>query len=1004
MIHLSLIIIFNLFALSSSAQTPTVKGRVVDETGQPVPGATVQVKGTSRAVSADSSGAFIIGVSTGEVLVFTSVGYAATEIKIAGTKALLVTINSAANALDQVVVVGYGTQRRKDVTGSVASVNETALKEVPADNIQGALQGKAAGLEIQTAGTTPGSDMQIRIRGIRSINGSNAPLAILDGIPFDGSLTDINLNDVAPVDILKDASATAIYGSRGANGVILISTKKGRSGQALVSFSDYYGAGNVAWKYPVFNPTEYEAMGGISTYTLGYMPLEQKSIANGTSTNLQNLLYQTANKTDNNITISGGSAEGSVYSLGGGYYKETSVLPGQDFTRYSVRASIDTKVGKHIRVGLNTINNLTVTNGSQFVKYGVMFPLLSLSPLMPADTNGVIVQSPAGNPNDGLTYNPLYLRNNNNNWVDKVTRLRTFNSLYGEYEFMPGLKYRFNLGLTFTQEEDDQFQGQDTKANPSFFRAGKGNMASVNNTPAWGYTAENIITYDKTIKKNRFNFTGLYSIEEFNQHNAYVQKDSIDQDFIQFYNLGKASTTDPPVVSGSQLAWALISYMARFNYVYDNGYMLTITGRMDGSSRLANGHKWHEYPVASAGWNITNEHFMRNQKLFNNLKLRAGFGQTSNQSINPYQSLGNVSNSNNLGGTGTGTTIRYNYGPTVVTGYNLLSLPNPNLDWEYTKTVNIGLDWGILKNRISGNIDYYHQHTDKILYSVTLPATSGVAGPYTTNVGQMQNWGMEFTVSSVNIQKGKFTWTTDLNLFFNRNKLLSLTNGVTQDVANQLFVGKSMTSIYDHQKLGIWQKGEAAQAAVYNSLPGQLKLQDYNHDGVINASDEHVIGNGDAKLQGGMANRLSYKGFDFSFVMYARFGGLLISQIHQPTSLYLTQLGGDRNQVKVDYWTPTNPTNWFPSPANVTSPVTSAWTTLGYYNASFVKLSSINFGYTLSPDVLKKIGAQSLRVYASVDNVATLFSPYKKLTGIDPEDTGKNIASPTNTFLAVGAG
>ena len=985
---------------NASGNTALVKGVIVDESGQPITGVSVTVKGTSLGTTSKANGSFEISARPEEILVFSSVGYATKEVRVNRQRIINIALVPSASSLDQVVVVGYGTQRKRDVTGSISSVGEQDLRSVPVDNLQGALQGKAAGLEIQTTGTTPGSDFQIRIRGTRSISGSNAPLFILDGIPYDGSLTDINPDDVASIDVLKDASATAIYGSRGANGVVLVTTKRGKPGKAKVSYNGYYGQGDVAWKYPVFNVPEYESMRAVSTYTNGYMPLELKSIANGTSTNWQNLMYQTAHKDDNSITVSGGS-DGSTYSLGGGYYDETAVLPGQDFKRYSLRATIDTKVGKRVKVGLNTLNTYGITDGSQFVKYGMMFPMLSLSPLMPADTGRIIVQSPAGNPNDGLTYNPLYVKHNNNNWVDQTKRLHTFNSLYAEYEFIPGLKYRFNLGLSYSTEEDDQFQGSDTKANPSFFRPGKGNTASVNQTPSYGYTAENVLTYDKTIaSKHRINFTGLYSVQEFHQHNTYVSKDSIDQDFVQFYNLGQSSTTPAPVISGGELSWALISYMARVNYVYDNRFMLTLTGREDGSSRLADGHKWHQYPAISAGWDIMNESFMRNIKLLSVLKLRAGFGQTSNQSINPYASLGNVSNANNVAGQNnvsqgsTGTTIRYNYGPTVVTGYNVVTLPNPNLDWEYTKTVNLGLDFGILKNRVSGSVDYYHQHTDKILYNITLPATSGVAGPYTTNIGQMQNWGMEFSVSSLNIDNPRgFSWSTDLNLFFNRNKLLALSDNVTKDIANQLFVGYSMTSIYDYKKLGIWQQNEAAQAALYNSVPGQLKLQDYSGpngkpDGVIDANDQHVIGNGDAKLQGGMTNRFTYKHFDLSVVMYARFGGLLISQIHQPTSLYLTQMSGDRNQIKVDYWTPNNPTNWFPSPSNVLSPVTNAFSSMGYYDASFVKLRSISFGYTFTPALLKKLGADRVKVYAMVDNIATLFSPYQKLTGIDPEGTG----------------
>jgi len=1006
-----------------------INGRILSDSGQAVMKATISVKGSTGGTSSDDNGNFEINVSPNATLVISSIGYSSSSIRVNGRTRIEVVLAAANNSMDQVVVVGYGTQKKRDVTGSVVSVNEKALREVPVANLQGALQGRAAGLEVQTTGTTPGSDMQIRIRGVRSISGSNAPLFILDGIPYDGSLTDINPDDVASIDVLKDASATAIYGSRGANGVVIVTTKRGKPGQARVSYNGYYGQGDVAWKYPVFNVPQYMAMRAVSTWTQGYMPLELKGIAAGTSTDWQKKVYQTAHKTDHNISVSGGNSDGTTYSLGGGYYNETAVLPGQDYTRYSLRATIDTRIGKRIRVGLNTLNTYNITNGSQFVKYGMMFPILSLSPLMPADTNGVIVQSPAGNPNDILTYNPLYVKHNNNNWVDRTTRLRTFNSMYGEYEFIPGLKYRFNLGLTYTQEEDDQFKGSDTKGNPSFFRAGKGNTANVNNMPSYGYTAENLLTYDKTIaSKHRISFTGLYSVQEFHQHNTYVSKDSIDQDFVQFYNLGQSSTTPAPVLSGSELSWALISYMARVNYVFDNRFMITLTGRSDGSSRLAAGHKWHQYPAVSAGWDIHSESFMNKLDWLSQLKLRGGFGQTSNQSINPYASLGLVSNSNNVAqqngvsqGT-TGTTIRYNYGPTVVTGYNVLALPNPSLDWEYTKTVNLGLDFGILRNRLSGSLDYYHQHTNKILYGINLPATSGVAGAYTTNIGQMQNWGMELSLTSVNIESAHgLTWTTDLNLFFNRNKLLALSNNTKQDIAQQLFVGYSMSSIYDYKKLGIWQQSEVAQAAAFNSSPGQLKLQDYSGpngkpDGVINANDKHVIGNGDAKLQGGMTNRFTYKHFDLSVVMYARFGGMLISQIHQPTSLYLTQMSGDRNQIKVDYWTPTNPTNWFPNPGNVLSPITDAWPTLGYYDASFVKIRSINLGYTFTPAILKRVNAQNIRIYATVDNVATLFSPYLRQTGIDPEGTGtgdqsvspignirNNAAATGNNMITVGA-
>ncbi len=1012
-----------LFSQSLFAQgTVTVKGKITDDKGGPIAGASVTVKNTNIGTSTTATGDFTISVASNGILIFTATGLTAQEVNVANKTTINISLTTTATNLDQVVVVGYGTQKKRDVTGSVVSVSETALREVPVANIQGALQGRAAGLEVQTVGQNPGAGAQIRIRGIRSISGSNDPLLVLDGIPYDGSLNDINPNDIASVDVLKDASATAIYGSRGANGVIILTTKRGRSGEAKIAYNGYYGLGKVAYKYPVFNAQEYRAMRDISTFAQGYQPGELAGIAKGTNTDWQDLMYENSLKTDHNISVSGGS-NGNNFSLGGGYYKETSVLPGQDFTRFSLRATIDTRVGKRLRIGLNTLNTLQITNGSQFVY--PLFPILSLSPLMsPYDSAGNIVLAPVGNNDDKLTqYSPLLLKNNNNSWSDRIRRLRTFNSVYAEFQIIEGLKYRANLGLSYAQQQAAQFQASDDPLKaPSYFRPLQGNTATVNNGEEWGYTIENLLTYDKAFGKHRFNFVGLYSIQEGQSFNTSVTKQNITENFIQWYNLGQSDPNPTAVINGGESRSSLLSYMARINYAFDDRFLLTITGRADGSSRLAPGNKWHNYPAVSAGWNITNESFMNRLKVVDNLKLRAGYGQTSNQSVAPYGSLGLVSNSNGVASPA--NVIRYNYGPTIVQGYNVVTLPNANLDWEYTKTVNIGLDFGVLKSRITGAVDYYKSQTDKILYGINLPVTSGVAGAYITNVGKMENYGVEISLSSQNIRSAKgFNWTTDLNLFFNNNKLLQLSGNIDRNVGSQLFVGYSMTSIYDFKKLGIWQLNEASEAAKYGAVPGQIKFADVNGvgtdgkqtgkpDGKIDDNDRYVIGNSDAKLQGGMTNRFAYKNWDLSVVAYARFGGLLISQIHQPLSSYLTILNGVRSGVKVDYWTPTNPTNWFPMPSASISPQSNAWTALGYYDASFVKIRSINLGYTFNTAQLKRLSAQSIRLYASVDNVATLFSPYKDQTGIDPEgsQTGAggvvnpgNIRSGNNGVITISA-
>lgn len=634
-----------------------------------------------------------------------------------------------------------------------------------------------------------------------------------------------------------------------------------------------------------------------------------------------------------------------------------------------------------------------------------MFRTLALSPLMSAyNPDGSLYLIPHGNIDDNNgdgRYNPLLLKGQKT-WVDRVRRIRTFNTLYAEYEFIKGLKYRINLGGNFAQQHGAQFRASDKgPANPSFFRAGLGNIARVDNGETWGYTVENLITYDKVIAdKHKIGFTGLYSIQETQSFNNFVQKDSITEDFVQFYNLSLSTPVNSANtgLGGGESKTSLISYMARLNYSFLDRYLLTLTYRRDGSSRLATGNKWFDYPAISAGWILSDENFMQKFDWLTSLKLRVGWGRTSNQAIDPYQSKGLVNNSNGLGTGGdigsAGAIIRYNFGPTVVTGYNVVTLPNPNLSWEFTSTTNIGLDFSFLKNRINGSMEYYISKTDQILYNVNLPVTSGVAGAFATNIGEMENKGFEFSVSSLNYtSKSGFSWSTDLNLFFNKNKLLKLSNNVLQDIGSQLFVGYPMSAIYDYNNLGVWQLNEAAAAAAVGALPGQIKLEDFNGpngrpDGIVNSTyDRKIIGDMDADLQGGMTQRFSYKGFDLSAVFHARFGGLLVSQVHAPFASYITVFDGRRNSIKVDYWTPTNPSNWFPMPQVNISSVTDGWRTLGYYDASFIRLRSINLGYTISNSVLKRIKAQNIRVYFTMDNVALLYSPFYKKTGIDPQAT-----------------
>jgi TonB-dependent starch-binding outer membrane protein SusC len=999
-----------LFLPASVYAQQVVTGKVTDETGAGMPGVNILVKGTTNGTTSDVNGDYNISVEDATAtLVFSFIGYNSIE-QVVGTQSTI-NINMTPNirSLNEIVVVGYGVQKKSDVTGALVSVSSKALKEVPVANLQQALQGLAAGVEVQRVGTAPGATARIRVRGERSINGSNDPLIVLDGIPYEGSISDINPDEIASVNILKDASATAIYGSRGANGVVIVTTKRGVAGETRVTLNSYYGVTTVARKYDLFNAEEYAAMRDASGFTEGYQPEEVEGIALGRNTDWQELMYEDGLITNHNLGFSGGS-EKSRFAVSGGYYKETTILPGQDFTRYSLKTTFDNNIGERIKIGLNSLNSMSYNNGSQFVNqqpditgaYGgsIMYPILSLSPLMPAyQENGEIFRTPAGNQTDRTQqYNPLLLKSNNDDWTDRIRRLRSFTSAFAEVEIIEGLKYRFNAGFDFTQSNSAQFQGKD-----SYFRTqNQSNRARVRNEEQISWTAENVVTYEKILAEDhRFTFTGLYSAQQSKTWSTMASKDSINAGFIQYYNLGIASPTSQYQMDGGESTWGLISFMGRVNYAFRDRYLLTFTFRRDGSSRLA--EKWHNYPAVAVGWNVDQESFLQNQEVVSALKLRVGYGQTSNQSVDPYTTLGGVSPNNGT------IPIRYNYGTSKVVGYLPARIPDTSLDWEYTDTWNVGLDFGLLGDRITGSVEWYKAETKNLLYNYQLPITSGYQDAFQTNLGRVENKGLEVSLSGNIIKSnGGFTWSADLNWFYNRNKLLELAPGEERNIDNGLHVGYPLTAIYNFKKLGVWQEDEAAEAAEFGQLPGQLKIADLSGpegipDGVFTEEfDRTVIGDQQADWQGGITNRFTYKGFDLSFVTFARYGGLLLSYLHAPNGAYLTNNNGLRNGLDVEYWTPENRSNWFPAPNSLLpGGAANSWSTLGYYDASFVRVRSINLGYTIPATIASKIRAQSLRAYFTVQNPFLLYAPYvTKWNGVDPEPTGQGQTG----IISTGAG
>jgi TonB-linked SusC/RagA family outer membrane protein len=922
----------------------------------------------------DNGGNYAItAVDQNSVLVFSFVGYKTVNETVGARSVINVVMEEDVQQLEQTVVVGYGTQRKTDVTGAIASVNESTLKEVPVSNISQSIQGRIAGVLIQQTSTAPGKGSQIRIRGNRSLSASNDPLIVVDGIPFQGTLNDLAPDAIKSIDILKDASATAIYGSRGANGVILITTFRGTGNmKPQLTYNAHYGVASIAKKYEVFNGPEFIKYRDISGYGKPdpYLPQEMDAYTTGKSYDWQDELYQTARVTNHDLNFRAGS-EVISGGLGLTYYNETSPIPGQEFTRYSLRANLDMKLNKWLKAGLSTNNSFGLTDG-EGISIIALKGLVNFSPLVnPYDEDGNIIAQPLSPREDG--YSPLLIKNKGL-WDQERKRFMSFNTLYAEAQILPELKYRVNFGFFYMHDQYGEFYA---KESPFQDVPGSPSRASLTNMNIYGYTLDNLIYYDKTFAdKHRIGATFLYSVED--NYFDYSQFTGTDMtaDYISYHNL---STANKGVTASTGLYQrrTLLSYMGRVNYAFDNKYIATVTFRSDGSSVLAKGNKWHSYPAISLAWNINKEKFMEKLTFLDMLKLRVGYGQTSNQSVSPYGTLGSMSQS------------KYNFGEEYVYGYAPFTIENDALEWEYSDTYNAGIDFSFWKGRLSGSIEAYIQKTSELIVGVNMPASSGVASATNRNIGRTENKGMEFTLHGSIFRSARpegFNWDVDYNLSFNRNKLLSLANGQTQDEGNGWFVGHPIDVIYDYNKIGIWQLGEEAEAAKYYSTPGMFKFEDVDKDGMITPADRKVLGKYEPDAEMGMTHRLRYKNFDFTLVAYARIGGMLVSAIHMRQA-YLNTLAGRLNNLRVDYWTETNPTNKYPKP-DLTRLNNSFDTTMGYFDASFLRIQTMTLGYTLPKSLLSKFGVTELRVYLTCNNVATLFSPYMDDGGVDPQPTG----------------
>lgn len=876
------------------------------------------------------------------------------------------------------------------MTGAISQVTSKQITEMPLTSLGQALQGRAAGVDVSQSGSKPGSAPKILIRGRRSFNAGNDPLYVVDGIPLSAGYEDINPNDIQSMEVLKDATATAIYGARGANGVILVTTKRGANkGKTTVTLDTYAGASNAYSQLELFSGAEFaeyvreayratglykdasgnpvptgvaDAAADAKVAVLGGDPNVAAGIAAGRNTQYQDLILRTGMIQNHTIGIQGGNERTSFY-ISGGFFQDQGVTKLLDYTRNSLRANIDHQVNKRLKVGISSYMMYSIRNGENLNPYGATLQANPLGAAFNAD--GSLIFEPT---NDALLSNPLSEVVDGVN-IDNTKKYRIFNSIYAEVKIIDGLTYRLNVGVDFTQSRWGRFIGSETNARR------RGDAQAFNeNRFGFNITMENILNYSKTFGKHSLNLTGVQSIQKDNFESYGSSVQGVPAQSQAFYSFNSASSVLG--VSSNLIQWTINSFMGRANYSFNDKYLLTLTMRRDGSSRFGENTKYGNFPGIAVGWNITNESFMKGVVFIDMLKLRAGWGKVGNQGVAPYQTQGLL-----------GRTT-YAFGATGAFGYRPNTIGNADLKWESSANANIGLDFSIYRGRVQGSLEFYETNTKDLLLSDFLPGSTGF-NAVTRNVGHTRNKGIELGVTTVNVNsKNGFKWTTDFQFTKNKEEIVELYNGKIDDVGNRWFIGYPLNTYYDFKKIGIWQTNEADQAKAFGSEVGQIKIQDTNGDGKITAADRVIIGNDVPKWAGGLTNRFEYAGFDLSFFLYGRFGNTILSGFHRNQ----LQLAGRYQQIKVDYWTPNNPTNEFPRPkSNQEFPVYNS--SLFYYDGSFIKLRNINFGYTFSGRVAKKIGAESVRLYSSIQQPKIWSSYLSKYNGVDPEAAITNSAT-----------
>ena len=898
-------------ASEKQADDNKVTGSIKDMAGEPIIGANVTIKGQSIGTITDIDGRFIINAPANAILLITYIGYIPQEIKVENKRELKIILQEDTETLDEVVVVGYGVQKKSDVTGAMIRVNSDELNSRPAANAFEAMQGKAAGVDI-VSNERPGEIGTINVRGVRSLSASNTPLYVVDGIPLmsTSGIETLNPQDIESIDVLKDASATAIYGSRGANGVILVTTKQGKAGKMSLNYSgtmtienlqDYSEMMNSAeyiewrrWAYYYKEPNKYPR-GDEPDRDSDYLifngakdPYAWRNIEKGwaggswnasavPTTDWADMVTQTGVTHEHTLSASGGTDKVQGYASIG-YLDNEGTVKGQSYTRYTAKVSLNLDPTKWFKMGLNVNGTFSEQQyGSSAKAVGQMISdrpsnlyaaSTSLYPYaVPFDDEGNRIDYPGGDDKVKTIVNEW-------NYSENERRMfRAIGSLYAQLNlgeiFSPlkGLRYRFNFGPDFRSYRNGSF----ADAN-SVSREGT-NRASLTNQSDFSWTLDNLIYYDKEIGKHSLGVTLLQSATKYRYEESSMAALNIPLASAKWNALSKANISALDDWGSDLVEKQLLSYMFRLNYDYNSRYLLTVSGRWDGASQLAKGNKWAFFPSAALGWRLDQEGFLQDVSWLNQLKLRVGVGVTGNSAIDPYQTKGAV------------VPIYYPYGDSSTSGFvasdpvatgGTVAMANKDLTWEKTTQYNIGVDYSVLNGRISGVLDFYTSRTTDLLMQMGIPSLNGYTQTY-ANVGETSNIGVDITLNTVNIRTRDFEWSTSLNVAWQKDKIEELANGKEDDINNNWFIGKSLGVIYGYESAGIWKEEDAAEMAEFNKKGhsfqvGMARPVDQNGDHKIDPNDDRiVVGHTRPRWTLGMTNTFSYKNFELSFMLYGRF-------------------------------------------------------------------------------------------------------------------------------------